>query len=230
MDQYTQKEKENLLQKHLGIGQGKNYQELILIPKDLKLEFKQEIPWYQNPSSYSPVITFVAIFIGYFLSKLSEERTWKRKKAEQIRERQVTCLSSLLSTLQSIMETNSNLLNEYNVIINQAQHEGEAIRNAVYSDFKNKLTDISSLLGAEIRDLQIESVKLRLLKISKPIDNIIIECVSKNVEIRNKVDDLKTNVNSIQHPDNYNCLEDIIKTLVTKIDMLTQSALEGLHE
>lgn len=120
--------------------------------------------------------SIVSVIVGYYLSKLSEKREWRRTKTEQLRDRQI---ETLLNFLMIIEEATDQLA----VISNRIEEEQEQNRkDAVSEDFLMNAEQFDFDSTAQrLRELkenaQRETKKLRLLGLDDP-GITIVESVS----------------------------------------------------
>jgi len=111
--------------------------------------------------------SIVSVIVGYYLSKLSEKREWRRTKTEQLRDRQI---ETLLNFLMIIEEATDQLA----VISNRIEEEQEQNRkDAVSEDFLMNAEQFDFDSTAQrLRELkenaQRETKKLRLLGLDDP--------------------------------------------------------------
>jgi hypothetical protein len=60
-------------------------------------------------SFVQPTATVAAVLVGWLLSVLTERRSWKRRKAEQVRDKQLSAAVDALSTIRALLSLGQEL-------------------------------------------------------------------------------------------------------------------------
>lgn len=137
--------------------------------------------------------SIISVIVGYYLSKLSEKREWRRAKTKQLRDRQIETLLDLLMVIEEATD-------ELAVISNRIEEEQEQNRmDAVSEDFlmtaeQMDFDSTAQRLRELKEDAQRETKKLRLLGFDDP-GLSIVESVS------DQLGEASRNLRSIQLDD-----------------------------
>lgn len=124
------------------------------------------------------LVTIVAVFVGYFLASRTERRSWERRKSEQLRDRQLTILTDLVSILDNMLATSDRMKTDLRTLEN-ARKLGpqDPDRQAIIKELRyagQKLVQQWQVLGGDARR---KLTSLRLLGFSAPGVSVLASCV-----------------------------------------------------
>jgi hypothetical protein len=118
----------------------------------------------------SAAATLLAIWIGYQLSKWTEHRQWERRKTEQLRERQLASLISLIGEMQQVCDEISKVAADLASIqtrIARAASMGGELESAK-ADWTYRTGQLGGALAGWLLRVRRGETEMRMLRYGSP--------------------------------------------------------------
>lgn len=124
--------------------------------------------------------TVAAVLFGFFLSVIAENRAWKRRKSEQLREAQLAKLLEFLNSLRTQIDILHSVLRELQKASLDIKQSGtDGVRQAKTAALRATGASWVGSLEAGENLLRIKHSELRLLRLGQPGSGVAREAIDR---------------------------------------------------
>jgi hypothetical protein len=195
---------------------------------------EQASSWYSDRNVLAGALqgfaALVAVLLGFGLSIFAEKRAWRRRKTEQIREKQLSALLAFLADIHELIENAQKVSTELKVVASslpQGPTSGRgAALEAARAPLKLRVAEWLKELDNDRRVSLLRVTELRLLKIGREALSRILETMATVETLIGLVSKVQpeTIVTTVIEFDNR------LQDLASISDALVESAIKSLHD
>jgi len=172
--------------------------------------------------------TIIGVVMGFFLSKLTENREWKRRKIEMLMDKQLSSVLSLQVILNEIIDSCNQATGDLTILIQGIDCSGmsPAIRDAAKADLNFFCSKLLSQVDGWREKVMLHVIELRLLGFRVPGQKHIEAYPEMLKKIRNIVSAIQLEPTT----DRYKDFDSAVQELKKETDNLIKTAVSSLYE
>jgi hypothetical protein len=203
-------------------------------PEATKIVEERASSWYSDRNVLAGALqgfaALVAVLLGFGLSIFAEKRAWRRRKTEQIREKQLSALLAFLADIHELIENAQKVSTELKNVASSLPPGTTGGRvaalEATRATLKLRVAEWLKELDNDRRVALLRVTELRLLKIGKEALGRILETMATVETLIGLVSKVQpeTIVTTVTEFDNR------LQALASISDALVESAIKSLHD
>lgn len=196
-------------------------------PQEINIQMP-DTPWYLDPQIFS---TLIGLFMGFFISNYSERISWKRRKSEQIREKQLEKVSGFLKIVNNTIERGKKDIETIKGKL-QTTNLSKGAASAQVTAIEQLVGNLSTDYSGFQTETKLAIIELNALRLSrKELDEFFI-CSTNVIALGEYISSLKIERHTTQDEiiNHVTEIESLQNNLENSFDAVISNSLSGIGQ